>query len=161
MQSKTRAVIAEVSLPEGTIAGADKAFEHALLLALCKLDFVDRRNAAGRGAPLLDFAQLDLSEAALTALAKATDDDDVTADDDLDEGDRLQQVRRRVERAVPDAAERRAALELLAYAIENAHDERRRGGPCKTARAGCGWSRVALRRVGSRRDNRDQRNGSD
>ena len=127
MQSKATAVIAEVNVPGGTIAGgAAAAFEHAVLLALCKLEFIDPQGAAARGAPLLDFDRLELSEAARLALAGDHgdgDDDDVEDEDE----DRVQRIRRRLEKVIPDDAERCGALELLAHAVENAHDERPTG----------------------------------
>src|SRR5262249_41005004 len=129
MVSKAKVQIAGLHLPSGQIeGGAAGAFERAIGVALLKLDFVARRGAAKRGTPLVDFAKLDLPDAARAALAAADDSGDDRDDGDPDdEDDRLARVRRRFERAIPDAAERRAALELLAYAIEDAHDERPSG----------------------------------
>ncbi len=113
----------QVRVPDGSIeGGAAAAFERAVRLALLKLDFVDRAGAKTRGTPLTDLGKLGLSSDALAALARL---EDGTADeDDADTDDALARVRTRVERLVPDPAERQAALELLANAIENAHDER-------------------------------------
>ncbi len=65
MPTKSKVQIAEAQLPGGQIeGGADAAFARALLVSLLKHDFVDRRGAAKRGVPLIDFTKLDLSEAA-------------------------------------------------------------------------------------------------
>jgi hypothetical protein len=152
LATKRKVLIANVRLPEGDIAGgATAAFERALLLALIKLDFVARRGIAKRGV-LVDFTKLQLSDEALAALARSNDDtSDEDADDDSDDDDDpLARIRKRVEAAIPDAAERRGALELLAYAVENAHDERPTGWFMK-ARGNDLWlvtGRLAACRIG-------------
>jgi hypothetical protein len=136
-KSESKIVLADVDLARAQVVdGAAAAFERAMLLALLKLDFVARRGLAKRGAPIVDFARLELSDAAIAILTRAHTDGDAgnTDEDDADdtgaatdgdsEPDRL---RRRFQRAAPDPADRQAALELLAYAIENAHDERPSG----------------------------------
>ncbi|MCA9677591.1 MAG: DUF262 domain-containing protein [Myxococcales bacterium] len=118
--------LADILLPEGTLEDDPAAIiERALKLALIKLDFVARRGIARRG-PLMDFASLGLSEAALAALGGVDDgpDQDNGADDEDDDSDPATTLRRRFERLVPNEAQRAAVLELLAYTIENAHDER-------------------------------------
>lgn len=122
--------LARVTLPGGAIeGGAESAFERCIHAALLKLDFSDRANLSARGMPLLDVAKLQLSPAALTALTAMVED---AIDDGSDDG-LIAKIRRRVERAVPDPAERRVALELMVHAIENAHDERQ-GGWCLQTR---------------------------
>ena len=124
--------LARVELPSGTIeGGASGAFERCIHAALLKLEFSDRARMNTRGAPLLDVAKLDLSPAAQTALASMVDE----GGGDEAEDEVVARIRRKVERAAPNPVERRAALELLAYAIENAHDERP-GGWCLENRGG-------------------------
>lgn len=126
-KSDSKVLLAHANLTNSEIVdGAADAFERAMLLALVKLDFVSRRGLAKRGAPILDFARLELSESAITALTRTDDDDRGNGEGDDDEaaGNRLQ---RRFERSVPDPVERKPVLELLAHAIENAHDERPSG----------------------------------
>ncbi len=131
MAKLRKALLGEVLLPEGVIEGGGAtAFERAVLLALLKIEFVDRRHASKRGTPLIDFAKLELSPAALAALVSADeeiDEEPVDDGEDDDDNDPVARVRRRVHRLVPDDNERRAALELLAHAVENAHDEKPSG----------------------------------
>ncbi|MBP8810168.1 MAG: DUF262 domain-containing protein [Kofleriaceae bacterium] len=116
-----RVELARVELPGGTIAGgAALAFERCIHAALLKLEFSDRAHLPGRGAPLLDVAKLELTAAAQAALASMVDER--SAEDGED--DAVARIRRKVEKAAPDPVDRRAALELLAYAVDNAHDER-------------------------------------
>lgn len=132
MRSRSGVELAQVRLPDGSIQGGHAAvFERLVLVALLKLEFVDRRGASARGAPLIDLTKLDLSAAALASLTTTDegddDNDDGEAIEDADEEDLVERIRRRVRRAIPDEAERVAALELLAYAVENAHDEKPSG----------------------------------
>ena len=53
-------------------------------------------------------------------------------------------VRERIEKAIPDEAERRAALELLAYAIENADDGDRRLSPAGRRASATASTKLAL-----------------
>lgn len=131
-QSGRKVELARVDLPAGTIEGsAQAAFERCIHAALLKLEFSDRANMNSRGAPLLDVTKLNLTPAAQSSLAAMVED---AADDDSDD-DVIARTRRRVEKALPDPAERRSVLELLAYAIDNAHDERP-GGWCVENRGG-------------------------
>jgi hypothetical protein len=124
--SRGKVEIARIRLPDGTIEdGAHAGFTRLVLLALHKLELADREGAAARGTPLVDVAQMDLSPAALAALAASDAEDEGEGDEDDD--DPIARLRRRAARLVPDPGERRAALELLAYAVDNAHDERPNG----------------------------------
>ncbi len=126
MRSRSKAELAQIRLPEGSIeAGPAEAFRRALLVALLKLEFVDRAGAPARGTPVVDLSRLDLSPATLEGLADLEDDGEDDDDDDDDDDDSgLPRLRRRVARMIPDESERQAALELLAHAVENAHDEK-------------------------------------
>lgn len=127
MTNRSRVEIARVRLPEVAIeGGAGPAFRRAILLSLVKLDFVDRAALSERGSPIVDLSKLGLSPAALASLAQIEEGDD-GEDEDQASGDSRERARRSFERALPNPEERGDALRLLAYAIENANDERPSG----------------------------------
>jgi hypothetical protein len=59
--------------------------------------------------------------------AEGPDEDLEAEDDDTSSADPLLRIQLKLERALPTAAERRAALDLFAFAIENADEERADG----------------------------------
>lgn len=74
MLSESRVEICKVEVPGGEILpGADVAFRRLVKLALCKLDFVDRKRQPERGTPLVDVAAISPME---VALEDVEDDDE-------------------------------------------------------------------------------------
>jgi hypothetical protein len=83
-KAKASAQACIIHIPEGTIEpSAGDAFQSFFHVALLKLDFIDRGEAAkARGKPLIDISKLGIDEKAIVDATGTEDDDDEESEDD-------------------------------------------------------------------------------